>query len=89
MDTRVAITESKIESLAKDSAKQTDALSAALSVSRDWNSVERAKLRDEVNAVRSAANTQNERIARMEAGQEYIIRQLDRILQKLENNSGN
>lgn len=47
---------------------------------------QRVRLWDRVNEVQKDAQTQNERIARIEAGQEYMIRQLDRIIEKLESN---
>lgn len=59
-------------------------LAEVVEANREFHINQRVRLWERVNEVQNTSNTQAERLARIESSQEYLVRQIDKIVDKLE-----
>lgn len=71
----------EIAQLRKDYIK----LAEVVETNREFHIGQRVRLWERVNEVQNASSSQAERLARIESSQEYLVRQIDKIVDKLEN----
>lgn len=64
--------------------QQISDLTKIADTNKEFHIEQRVRLWNRVNELQLVINAQNERIARIEAGDEYIIRQLDKLVDSVE-----